>query len=179
MTHLEKNQNCFEGKNSNKDNLFLNLLFIVLYYISTLFSVISIDGNALFWTSMILLRFLKKEINKMLITKIYQIFFSILQRGCSQSKEAHYILICLSLAWYGQNVKFFPSHSYLFIAAVLFKTLTMPKKEQIVLNILSQQKNCCALWIEELSSPLRHSLSYSYNFRILKVKSKPILQNIF
>lgn len=78
MTQLGKNQNYFEGRDSDKGNLFFNLLFIVLHYIFILFSVISIDGNVSFWTSMSLLRFLNKEISKMLITKIYQIFSSII-----------------------------------------------------------------------------------------------------
>lgn len=143
MTHLGKNQHFFKGKNSNKGNLFFNLLFTVLYYIFTLFSVISIDENVLFWTSMILWRFLNKEISKMLISKIYQISFSIIQRRCSQSQEVHYVLICFAQHGVGQmsNSPFLP----LYCRCFKFKTLTMLKKEQTVLNILSQQRNWCAL----------------------------------
>lgn len=49
-------------------NLSFNLLFTVLHYIFTIFSVTTLDGNVLFRMSMILLRYLNKEISKMLIT---------------------------------------------------------------------------------------------------------------
>lgn len=119
MTQLEKNQNYFEGRNSDKGNLFFNLLFFASHYIFTLFSVVSTDGNVLFWTSTILLRFLNKEISKMLITKIYQIFFSIIQRRCSCSKEVRYILLSLPQHGVGKMSNSSLSPSYLFIAAVL------------------------------------------------------------
>ena len=63
MTQLEKNQNCFVGSNGGMENLFFNY---VLYHIFTLLSVTNIDENVSFWTNMILLRFLNKEISKIL-----------------------------------------------------------------------------------------------------------------
>ena len=75
MTQLEKNQNYFVGSNGGTGNLFFNY---VLYHMFTLFSVTSIDENVSFWTNMILLRFLNKEISKMFITEIHQILSSII-----------------------------------------------------------------------------------------------------
>lgn len=77
ITQLEKNQNCFVGRNNDIGHLFFNLLFIVLHYIFTIFSFATIDGNILFWMSIILLQYLNKEISKMLRPKMYQIFLFI------------------------------------------------------------------------------------------------------
>ena len=63
MTQLEKNKNCFVGSNGGMENLFFNY---VLYHIFTLLSVTNIDENVSFWTNTILLRFLNKEISKIL-----------------------------------------------------------------------------------------------------------------
>lgn len=147
-----------------------------MYYVtSSLFSVTSIDGNVFFWTSIILLRFLKKEISKMLITKIYQILFSIIQRRYYCNKEAHCIFICIS--WHGMEkmstsspVSFF---SPLYCRCLKFKTLDMLRKEYITLNTPSQQDNQCVLWIQDLSSPLWQSLNDSYSIRTRRQKIIP------
>ena len=162
-------------------NLFFNFLFIVLHYIFTTFSVATIDGNVLFWKRVILLMFLNKEIGKMLITIIYQIFFSIIQRRYNVcNNEVYYILICLSQHDMGNMPTSLPFSLFspFYCSCFKFKALEMLRKRYVILNIPSEQDNRCAVWVQELFLPLIIRLMIPALI-IPKVKGKPIFLKIY